>query len=85
MSDLDQRELAQEGLKYIEDAIVGLLTRHPSGMPTAQIAETLGLRADLAPGTQNLIVAGILELLAKSGRIVWDSETSRYKDNPDQL
>ena len=39
MHDLDHREQAQLGLKYIEDAVVNLLTRHPKGLSGAAIAD----------------------------------------------
>jgi hypothetical protein len=32
-----------------------------------------------------MIAAGMLELLVKSGRIVWDAEAGRYRDNPDMV
>lgn len=83
MSDRQERELAQQGLKYIEDAVVGLLTRHPQGLPRSAIADTLGLRSDLKAEERDLIAAGILELLVKSGRILWDEQRGLYKDNPD--
>ena len=85
MSDLDSRELAQLGLKHIEDAVVALLSRHAEGMPLAEIADALGLRSDLDHNRRNAIAAGVLELLVKSGRIVWDGEAERYRDNPDMV
>jgi hypothetical protein len=85
MRDLMSRELAQQGLQFVEDAVVNLLTRHPEGMTTERIADVLGLRGDLEPEHRDLIVAGILELLVKSGRILWDEQAQIYKDNPDRL
>jgi hypothetical protein len=85
MRDLKSRELAQQGLQYVEDAVVGLLTSHPEGMTTARIADALGLGSDLEPDHRDLIVAGILELLVKSGRIHWDKDAQIYRDNPDRL
>lgn len=85
MSDLDRKELAQLGLKHIEDAVVALLSRHAEGMPLAEVADALGLRSDLAGEKRNMIAAGVLELLVKSGRIVWDAEAGRYRDNPDMV
>lgn len=85
MSDLESRELAQLGLKHIEDAVVALLSRHAAGMPLAEIADALGLRSDLGSEKRNMIAAGVLELLVKSGRIVWDAEAGRYRDNPDMV
>jgi hypothetical protein len=85
MSDLDNRELAQLGLKHIEDAVVALLSRHGQGMRLAEIADALGLRSDLGDDKRNLIAAGVLELLVTSGRIVWDEHAGRYRDNPDMV
>ncbi|MDP1731058.1 MAG: hypothetical protein Q8L54_07775 [Devosia sp.] len=83
MSDLDQREQAQLGLKYIEDSIVGLLTRHPKGMDGSAIADVLGLRPDMKPEQRALVAAGVLELLVRSGRILWNETKRVYEDNPD--
>ena len=85
MTDLDNRELAQLGLKHIEDAVVALLSRHAGGMPLAQIADALGLRSDLEDKQRSMVAAGVLELLVKSGRIIWDGQAERYRDNPDMV
>jgi hypothetical protein len=84
MRDIDHREHAQLGLQYIEDAIVSLLTRHQSGMPPAAVADALGLESGVDPEHRDLIAAGILELLVRNGRILWDEERSVYIDNPDR-
>lgn len=83
MDDFDAQELAQLGLKKIEDAVVGLLTRHRDGLATDAIASELGLGADLPPEKRNLIATAILDLLVHSGRILWDSRRSVYVDNPE--
>ena len=85
MSDLNQRERAQLGLQFIEDAVVNLLVRHPSGLPQSEIADALGLSADLPPAHREMIAAGVLELLVESGRILWDGHNSVYIDNPDKF
>jgi hypothetical protein len=82
MRDLPQRERAQLGLQFIEDAVVALLTEHPTGLSTDAVAEVLGLRADLDPGHRDMIAAGILALLARNGRILWDDRHQLYVDNP---
>ena len=84
MNDLDHREQAQLGLKYIEDSVVNLLTRHPNGLTSSAIAEVLGLSAELEPKHRDIIVSGILELLVRSGRILWDEANHAYIDNPDK-
>lgn len=85
MSDLDSRELAQLGLKNIEDAIVALLSRRPEGLPLGEIADTLGLKSDFEGERRDMVAAGVLALLVKSGRIVWDAKAGRYRDNPDMV
>lgn len=82
MSNLEQREQAQLGLQYIEDAIVALLTRHPDGMPSSVVADTLGLSTELDPGHRDMIALGILGLLSRSERILWDDQRKVYVDNP---
>jgi len=84
MNDLDHREQAQLGLKYIEDSVVNLLTRHPKGLSSYAIAEVLGLSSDLEPKHRDMIASGILELLVRSGRILWDQASHTYVDNPDK-
>ncbi len=82
MSDLDFEEQAQLGLKYIEDAVVNLLTRHPAGLTASHIAASLGLGAELDPAHRERLVGAILELLAASGRILRDPDDAVFKDNP---
>lgn len=85
MRDLEGAEQAQLGLKYIEDAVVNLLTSHAKGMTVGQIADVLGLRPDMDPAHRDLIAAGVLELLVRSGRIIWKDAEKRYVDNPNKL
>jgi hypothetical protein len=82
MRNLPQRERAQLGLQYIEDAVVGLLTEHQKGLTPAAVADVLGLRADLDPGHRDMIAEGILALLSREGRILWDHRKEVYIDNP---
>lgn len=84
MNDLDHREQAQLGLKYIEDSVVNLLTRHPKGLTSSAIAEVLGLSSDLDPSHREMIASGVLELLVRSGRILWHDASHAYIDNPDK-
>lgn len=85
MSDLDSRELAQLGLKHIDDAVVALLSRHESGMAADEIADVLGLGTGLHEQQREMIATGILELLVRSGRIRFDKQAGRYRDNPDMV
>ena len=80
MSDLDFQEQAQLGLKYIEDAVVNLLTRHPNGLSAADVAGSLGLAAGLEASHRDRLITAVLELLVGSGRILHDANV--FKDNP---
>jgi hypothetical protein len=82
MSDLDFEEQAQLGLKYIEDAVVNLLTRHRDGLAASDIAASLGLGAELDAIQRERLIGAIMELLAASGRILRDSDGRVFKDNP---
>jgi hypothetical protein len=82
MRDLPQRERAQLGLQYIEDAIVTLLTEHSPGLSSGAVADALGLRADIDPSHGEILAEGILALLAANGRVLWDAKRQIYVDNP---
>lgn len=84
MRDLDLQEQAQLGLKYIEDAVVNLLTRHPQGQSATEIAASLGLGAELDRSHRERLIGAILELLVASGRIGHDSKARVFVDNPDR-
>lgn len=82
MSDLDFQEQAQLGLKYIEDSVVNLLTRHPRGLSAPDIAMSLGLGAELDATHRDRLIGALLELLVASGRILRDTKTHVFMDNP---
>jgi hypothetical protein len=85
MGDLEAQELAQLGIKKIEDAVVGLLTRHSNGMAIDAITSGLGLGTDLPDEKRHLITVAILDLLVHSGRILRDESRGVYLDNPDKI
>jgi hypothetical protein len=82
MRDLPQRERAQLGLQYIEDAVVALLTEHQKGLSSESVADVLGLSTNLDPAHRSMIADGILALLARNGRILSDDRHGVYVDNP---
>lgn len=82
--DLDAQEMAQLGLKKIEDAIVSLLSRRAQGLSSDAIAGALGLGAGLPPDKRGSIAAAVLDLLVQSGRILWDERRRVYLDNPEK-
>ena len=83
MDDLDAQELAQLGLKHLEDAVVALLSRHERGLPEAAIAERLGLAGP--KDERSGVTAAILAYLVESGRIFWDEPGRLYRDNPEKI
>jgi hypothetical protein len=85
MGDLDAQELAQLGLKHIEDAVVGLLSRHDNGLTEVAITEQLGLGKGLSLGKRTIIATAVLQLLLESGRILWDGRAGVYRDNPEKI
>jgi hypothetical protein len=85
MGDLDAQELAQLGLKHIQDAVVGLLSRHAGGLTKAAISERLGLAENLPVRQRTMIATAVLALLLESGRILWDGQSRVYRDNPDMI
>jgi hypothetical protein len=84
-SDLDAQEMAQLGLKKIEDAIVSLLSRRAEGLNTEAIADELGLGAGLPPDKRGSIASAVLGLLVQSGRVLWDEQRRVYLDNPEKV
>ena len=50
--DVIARQLAQEGLLKIEDAIVRLLSQNPQGLGNSEIADALNLRSDFRGNQQ---------------------------------
>ena len=67
--DAAAKELAQEGLLNIEDAIVRLLESNPQGLRNSEIAEALSLRSDFRGNQQNYITYSVLGGLIAQGRV----------------
>ena len=78
MQNPDDRELAQTGLRQIEDAILGLLQRHPEGLRNAQIAELLNLRSDFDGRQKDYLTYSVLGGLLKRGRVARDQKTKAF-------
>jgi hypothetical protein len=71
-------EIAQDGLKSIEDAIVRLLEKHLQGLRNSEIAEELGLRSDFKGKQQNYLTYSVLGGLLRKGQVVWDQKTKLF-------
>lgn len=72
------RLLAQEGLRHIEDAIMGLLESHPQGLRNAQIADALGLRSSIRDRQRDYLTYSVLGGLMARGAVKQDSETKLF-------
>lgn len=77
-------QMAQEGIKHIENAILELLFRNPQGLTNAQIANLLNLYSEFRGEQRNFLTYATLGRLLSQGRILRDPETKTYKiSNPD--
>lgn len=73
--DTIAKEMAQEGLRNIEAAIIRLLDAHPAGLRNVEIADSLGLRSEAGGGQRNWFTFSLLGGLVSRG--VVESEGSR--------
>ena len=76
--DSTARQVAQDGLQRVEDAILELLHRNPQGLRNIQIANMLGLRSEARGGQKNYLTYSVLGRLLTQGRVVWDEKTKLY-------
>ena len=70
--------IAQEGLKQIEDAILGLLEVNPQGLRNVQIARLLRLDSAFQGRQRDYLTYSVLGGLLASGRIQRDRETKMF-------
>lgn len=63
------REKAQEGLRFIENAVLDLLRQHPEGLTNAEIAELLGIGSDAGKSQRNRLSWAVLARLQRDARI----------------
>ncbi len=71
-------QMAQEGLRHIENAILELLYRNPQGLRNVQIANMLGLFSDFRGEQRNFLTYAVLGRLLAQGRILRNQETKAY-------
>ena len=77
-TDTTDREIAQEGLRQIEDAILRLLGDNPKGLRNSDIASSLNLHSDFRGRQRNCLTYSVLGRLLASGRVAWDQETKIF-------
>lgn len=63
-------ELAQAGLRQIEDAILRLLDANPQGLRNVDVARTLSLRSDFPERRRDFLTYSVLGGLLERGSIV---------------
>ena len=77
-TDFAAREVAREGLRQIEDAILRLLEDNPNGLRNLDIANLLSLRSDFRGGRRNYLTYSVLGGLLADGRVEWDQDTKIF-------
>ena len=78
IGDSSERELAQEGLRKIEDAILALLEMRLDGLRNSEIAECLGLRSDFRGKQKDYLTYSVLGRLMKADRVTWNKHTKLF-------
>ena len=73
-----EQEVAQDGLRKIEDAILQLIEQNPQGLRNFEIAELLELRSDFRGDQRNYLTYSVLGGLLASSRVAWDQETKIF-------
>lgn len=71
-------QMAQEGMRHIENAILELLFRNPQGLRNLQIANMLGLSSEFRGEQRNFLTYAVLGRLLAQGRILRNEETKTY-------
>ena len=81
-TDPAAREIAQDGLQSIENAILELLERNPEGLSNVEIAELLDLRSDFRGGSRNYLTYSVLGGLLRRGKVRREGEHRSAKYLP---
>lgn len=78
MKTAEEFEIAQDGLKRIEDAIVRVLEKNPQGLRNSEIAEELGLRSDFQGKQKDYLTYSVLGGLLRKAQVAWDQRTKLF-------
>ena len=83
-TDPATRNIAQEGLRKIENAILELLERNPEGLSNVEIADSLDLRSDFLGGSRNYLTYSVLGGLLRQEKVRREGElrTAKYMPLP---
>jgi len=74
----EEFEIAQDGLRRIENAIIRILDKHPQGLRNSEIAEELGLRSDFQGKQKDYLTYSVLGGLLRKARVVWNQRTKLF-------
>ncbi len=80
-TDSDTVEIAQSGLRQIEEAIIKLLNANPQGLRNVDIARGLGLSLDLEGNQKNQLTYAVLGGLLSRGEVNRDADTKLFTSN----
>ena len=72
------RELAQEGLRHIQNAILMVLESNPQGLRNAQIADLLELRSSMKGNQKDYLTYSVLGGLMERGEVTHNPETKIF-------
>ena len=78
VADSNPQELAQAGLRQIEEAILGLLDANPQGLRNVDVARALGLSFEFQGNYKNQLTYGVLGGLLDRGAIGRDDQTKLF-------
>ena len=67
---MTHRDKAQNGLRLLKEAVLGLLRDNPSGLGNAEIADLLGIRSSFGKGAKDWFSWSLLGMLWNEKRIV---------------
>ena len=78
LADSNPQELAQTGLRQIEDAILRLLDANPQGLRNVDIARALGLSFEFSGKYKNHVTHGTLGSLESRGLVSRDENSKLF-------
>ena len=80
------QELANIGLRNIEEAILRLLDANPQGLRNSEVAESLKLRSDFRGRQKDYLTYSVLGGLIASGKVDRDEITKLFSkvDSPEK-